>query len=202
MPSSVSSPWAHLVNPAHHFASWTVSVGHPTSPSSLLGLHDANWHQHVTNIALLYPLMPSGHQHQHVPLPSTPSPGLFLLSLPISNYLQSPAISSICSSLKSIFLSPSPLPAPGPSCHHFLPGLLQWPSFLSSIMLLILHFAAREVFLEMLILHEVLSHFSHVWLSVTPWTVAHQASLSFTISQNFLKLISIELVMPSNYPIL
>ena len=34
--------------------------------------------------------------------------------------------------------------------------------------------------------------------SVTPWTVAFQASLSFTISRNLLKLMSIELVMPSN----
>lgn len=45
--------------------------------------------------------------------PHTPSLGLFLLSLPISNYLQSPTISTICSSLKSIFLSPSPLPLSG-----------------------------------------------------------------------------------------
>ena len=30
-----------------------------------------------------------------------------------------------------------------------------------------------------------------------PWTVAHQASLSFTISQSFLKLMSIELVIHS-----
>ena len=36
----------------------------------------------------------------------------------------------------------------------------------------------------------------------TPWTVAHQASLSFTISQNLLKLMSIESVMPSNHLIL
>ena len=36
----------------------------------------------------------------------------------------------------------------------------------------------------------------------TPWTVAHQASLSFTISQTLLKLISIELVMPFDLPIL
>ena len=32
----------------------------------------------------------------------------------------------------------------------------------------------------------------------TPWTPARQASLSFTISQSFLKLMSIESVMPSN----
>ena len=37
---------------------------------------------------------------------------------------------------------------------------------------------------------------------VTPWTATHQASLSFTISQSLLKLISTELVMPSNYLVL
>ena len=36
----------------------------------------------------------------------------------------------------------------------------------------------------------------------TPWTAAHQASLSFTISQSLLKLMSIESVMPSNHLIL
>ena len=40
---------------------------------------------------------------------------------------------------------------------------------------------------------------SHVWLFVTPWTAAHQASLSFTISQSLLKLLSIESVTPSNH---
>ena len=39
-------------------------------------------------------------------------------------------------------------------------------------------------------------------LFVTTWTAACQASLSFTISQNFLKLTSIELVVPSNHLIL
>ena len=34
---------------------------------------------------------------------------------------------------------------------------------------------------------------------LTPWTAAHQASLSFTISWNLLKLMSIESVVPSNY---
>ena len=52
----------------------------------------------------------------------------------------------------------------------------------------------------------------HVWNTVqslsgvrhfaTPWTATLQASLSFTISQNLLKLVSIELVMPSNHLIL
>ena len=43
---------------------------------------------------------------------------------------------------------------------------------------------------------------SCVWLFETPRTAAHQASMSFTISQSLLKLISIESVMPSNYLIL
>ena len=38
--------------------------------------------------------------------------------------------------------------------------------------------------------------------TVTPWTTAHQASLSFTIPQSLLKLMSIETVMPSNQLIL
>ena len=43
---------------------------------------------------------------------------------------------------------------------------------------------------------------SLVWLFVTPWTVARQVSLSITISWSLLKLMSIELVMPSNHLIL
>ena len=43
---------------------------------------------------------------------------------------------------------------------------------------------------------------SHVWLFVTPWITARQASLSITNSQSSLKLMSIESVMPSNYLIL
>ena len=40
---------------------------------------------------------------------------------------------------------------------------------------------------------------SHVRLFVIPWTAACQASLSITNSQSLLKLMSIELVMPSNH---
>ena len=43
---------------------------------------------------------------------------------------------------------------------------------------------------------------SHVRLFATPWTAACQASLSITNSWNLLKLMSIELVMPSNHLIL
>ena len=48
----------------------------------------------------------------------------------------------------------------------------------------------------------VVQSLSHVWFFETPWTAAHQASLSFTISQSLLKLMSIESVMPSNCLIL
>ena len=43
---------------------------------------------------------------------------------------------------------------------------------------------------------------SSVWLFVTPWTAAHRASLSITNSQNLLKLMSFEWVMPPNHLIL
>ena len=43
---------------------------------------------------------------------------------------------------------------------------------------------------------------SHVQLSVTPWTAACQASMSITNSWSLLKLISIQLAMPSKYLIL
>ena len=43
---------------------------------------------------------------------------------------------------------------------------------------------------------------SHVWLFVTPWIAACQASLSITNSQSSPKLMSIKSVMPSSYLIL
>ena len=48
----------------------------------------------------------------------------------------------------------------------------------------------------------VVQSLSRVWLFVTPGTSAHQAFQSFTVSQNSLKLMSIESVMPSNHLIL
>ena len=43
---------------------------------------------------------------------------------------------------------------------------------------------------------------SYVWLFTTPWTAACQASLSITNTRSLLKLMSVELVMPSNHFIL
>ena len=56
--------------------------------------------------------------------------------------------------------------------------------------------------MKVLIKGFVVQLLSHVWLFVTPWTAARQTSLSFTISQSLLKLMSIELVMPSKHLIL
>ena len=48
----------------------------------------------------------------------------------------------------------------------------------------------------------VVQSLSHVRLFATPWTTARQASLSTTISQSLLKLMSIKSVMSSNHLIL
>ena len=46
------------------------------------------------------------------------------------------------------------------------------------------------------------SSVSRVWLFATPWTAGRQAFLSITNSRSILKLMSFELVMPSNHLIL
>ena len=48
----------------------------------------------------------------------------------------------------------------------------------------------------------VVESLSYTWLFLTPQTAAYQDSLSFTISQSLFKLMSTELVMPSNHLIL
>ena len=48
----------------------------------------------------------------------------------------------------------------------------------------------------------VVQSLSRVQLFVTQWTAAHQASLSFTVSRSLLKLMSVDLVMPSSHLIL
>ena len=57
-------------------------------------------------------------------------------------------------------------------------------------------------FLKQLIPVSLFQMFSHVQLFTTQWTAAHQASLSFAISQTLPKFLSIESVMPPNHLIL
>ena len=52
------------------------------------------------------------------------------------------------------------------------------------------------------IIYVVVQSLSHVQLFVTSQTATHQASLSFTISQSLLKLMSIESLRPCNHLIL
>ena len=47
---------------------------------------------------------------------------------------------------------------------------------------------------------DVVQSLSHVQVFATPWTAAHQSSLSFTISRSLLKLKSVELVMQPTIP--
>ena len=49
---------------------------------------------------------------------------------------------------------------------------------------------------------EIVKLLSRVQLFATPWSAAHQASLSITNTQSLLKLISIESVIPSNHLVL
>ena len=62
--------------------------------------------------------------------------------------------------------------------------------------------SSQDVCLGVGLLDHVVQSLSHVLLFVTLWTAAHQASLSFTVSQSLLKLTSIEPTMPSNHLIL
>ena len=48
----------------------------------------------------------------------------------------------------------------------------------------------------------VVQSLNHIWFFVTPCTAAFQASLSFIMAQNLFKIMSIDLVMPSNHLIL
>ena len=57
-------------------------------------------------------------------------------------------------------------------------------------------------FVYLFIWQFMFSHSVHILLFVTSWTGEHQASLSFTISQSLLKLMSTESGMPSNHLIL
>ena len=58
------------------------------------------------------------------------------------------------------------------------------------------------VFISDIGLFSSVQSLSHVWLFVTPWIAACQASLSITNSQSSLRLTSIESVMPSSHLLL
>ena len=80
---------------------------------------------------------------------------------------------------------------------------VNWSSIVSNF--LRNHYAIFQLFplfLFSLFQFIVVQSFSHVQFFVTTYTAAHQASLSFTISQSLLILKSTESMMPSNHLIL
>ena len=87
----------------------------------------------------------------------------------------------------------------GVDCHFFLQGifLTQGLNPVSSIGILY-YWATRKAPIHLFVVQSL----SCVWLFVTLWTEACQASLFFIISQSLRKLMSVESVMPSNYLIL
>ena len=74
-----------------------------------------------------------------------------------------------------------------------IPKAVLWKKLLSLYLLL---------YLKTRVQFNSVQSLSHVWLFVTPWTAALQASLFITNSWSLLKLMSAELVMPSNHLIL
>ena len=61
---------------------------------------------------------------------------------------------------------------------------------------------SEKLYWQTFTLHFVIQSLSHVQLFATPWTVACHVPLSFTISWNLLKFMSIDSVMLSNHLIL
>ena len=105
------------------------------------------------------------------------SPGLpsTILTWPLANQLPLLQTSQQLSSGKTL-----PQPAGGKKCFPRISWILK-PGFLH---------------------YSLVQSLSRVWLFVTPWTAARQASLSTTNSRSPPKLMSIESVMPSSYLIL
>ena len=62
--------------------------------------------------------------------------------------------------------------------------------------------AVHQKFTTLLTGYQSVQSLSHVQLFATPWTAAHQVSLSIINSQSLLKLMSIEPLMPSNHFVL
>ena len=101
---------------------------------------------------------------------------------------------------------------PGLLVHHQLPEFTQthvhWATQL--ILYLFVKFCQYNklkiisilMFIFLIISVGLVQLLSRVWLFVTPWNAAHQASLSITNSQSLLKLMSTEPVMSSNHLIL
>ena len=80
------------------------------------------------------------------------------------------------------------------------PGINQ--TRLHVIFIAIFIYSFNGIFVSMFTHDDIIHLLSLPWLFVTPWTAACQASLSFTVSWSFCKLMSIESMTLSNHTIL
>ena len=91
-------------------------------------------------------------------------------------------------------------------CHALLQGIFLTQGLnsllLTSPVLVCRFFITSTIWEALISLISSLQSLSHVQLFATPWTAAHQASLSVTNSWSLLKVMSIKSVMPSNHLIL
>ena len=76
----------------------------------------------------------------------------------------------------------------------YLLRCLQWSFFGETV--IIIH---RQCTLTCWVFNQSVQSLSRVWLFATPWIAARQASLTITDSWSLLKLMSIELAIPSNH---
>ena len=110
------------------------------------------------------------------------------LSFPPPEYLPDPGIepTSVCPTLQADSL---PLNHQGSiyHCAHFF--FFKYPDYLLSCLFYWEEYTLK-VFIH--IKNIVVQLLSHIWLFIIPWTATRQVSLSFTISQSLLKLMSIE----------
>ena len=88
--------------------------------------------------------------------------------------------------------------------HFFLPILLRysWYPVLFKVYSIMIFLKFMKCLFAKWCPFVVVHSLSDVRLFKTPWTAAHQAFLSFTISQSLPKLMTIESVMPSNHLVL
>ena len=108
-----------------------------------------------------------------------------------------------CAGAKDLYVSKTPMSLPSRGKQG--PGWDQYTGRLFQLSVMWIHTYHIYVLLNIWSKYAAVSSaqlLSCVWLFVTPWTAACQASLSITNSRSPLKLMSIESVMPSNHLIL
>ena len=161
----------------------------------------------LPGLELTSPLAPA-LQVDSLPLSHQGSPWRLCYIAAVEESIDHEWLNSISTPLSSLRLGvgwkpPPHIPTIGPLVTSPYPQVLSRSHFIN-----ISPSVVEEVYFEIIIPQTPLLLFSSVQLLsrvrlfVTPWTTAHQASLSITNSWSLPKLMSIESVMPSNHLIL